>query len=57
MKISNCEKCEYFRHRTWSTYYKPKDYHPIGISHAYGYCKLYENRCGNIKNVRLNNGI
>ena len=45
MKVSVCEKCEHYRRKTWVTKYKPADYHTIGITHAYGYCKKYQKRC------------
>lgn len=50
MKVSKCEKCKFYKRVTWSTYYVPKNYHPIGITHAYAYCKLAERRCLEIKN-------
>ena len=49
MKVSYCEKCKCYERRKWSDYYVPKNYHPIGMSHAYGYCKLYCMRCSEIK--------
>jgi hypothetical protein len=49
MKVSICEKCPFYQRRTWSTYYEPKGYHAIGISHAYGYCKFARQRCLEVK--------
>lgn len=49
MKVSICEKCKYYRRKTWSTYYKPSNYHAIGVSHAYAYCTKCKERCLNIK--------
>ena len=49
MRVSYCAKCQYYERKTWSNYHIPKNYHPIGISHAYGYCKLYCMRCSEIK--------
>ena len=49
MKVSYCEKCKCYERRKWSDYYVPKNYHPIGMSHAYGYCRLLCMRCSEIK--------
>ena len=49
MKVSKCEKCSCFERRTWSSSYKPLNYHRIGVSHAYGYCRLYSMRCSEVK--------
>ena len=49
MKVSICEKCPFYQRRTWSSYYEPKNYHAIGISHAYGYCKHAGKRCLEVK--------
>jgi hypothetical protein len=53
MKVNECEKCEYYKRMKWIQSYKPNDYHTIGMVHAYGYCKLYEDRCGNIKKCEV----
>ena len=45
MKVKQCERCEKYERRVWSQYYEPRNYHPIGMSHAYGYCKRYKIRC------------
>ncbi len=49
MKVSICEKCKHCRRRAWRTYYKPNNYHAIGISHAYAYCEKHKERCLKIK--------
>lgn len=49
MKVSNCKKCGYYQRRTWSSSYKPANYHVIGVSHAYGFCELNNDRCLNVK--------
>jgi len=45
MKVSACEKCNYYQRRTWVTSYVPANFHRIGVTHAYGYCKKYGKRC------------
>lgn len=52
MKIKNCEECNHFKRKVWSTSYKPAGYHRIGVSHAYGWCELYEQRCLEIKKCK-----
>lgn len=49
MKVKQCERCEKYERRVWSQYYEPRNYHPIGMSHAYGYCKHHQERCSNVK--------
>ena len=49
MKVSECQKCKCYERRTWSSEYKPQNYHKIGVSHAYGYCKLFCLRCSEVK--------
>ena len=44
MKVQDCKNCEYCKRKTWSTYYKPNNYHAIGVSHAYAYCDKYKKR-------------
>lgn len=53
MKVCDCEKCKHYRRKVWSECYKPLNYHYIGISHAYGYCELFRERCLNIKKCNL----
>ena len=49
MKVSICRKCRYFRERRWSHRYEPRDYHPIGMTHVYGYCAYMKKRCAEVK--------
>lgn len=49
MKVSVCEKCKYYQRRVWSSYYKPNNYHAIGVSHAYAYCSKNKERCLKVK--------
>ena len=49
MKVSECEKCKFYKRRVWTSYYKPLNYHAIGINHAYGYCTAYEKRCLSVR--------
>lgn len=49
MKVSICEKCKYCKRRSWRTYYKPFNYHAVGISHVYAYCEKYKERCLKVK--------
>jgi len=51
MKVSICRKCRYFRERRWSHRYEPMGYHPIGMTHVYGYCLLRKARCMEVKNT------
>ena len=51
MKVKDCKNknCEHCQRRTFSTYYTPKNYHPIGMSHAYAYCTLHQKRVSEVK--------
>jgi hypothetical protein len=49
MKVKDCEKCEHRQRRVWSQYYEPKDYHAIGMSHAYAYCTKHQKRVRDVK--------
>ena len=53
MTVKKCEKCLYYQRKTWSQYYKPNNYHAIGFSHAYGYCKKHNQRCLEIKKCEV----
>ena len=53
MKVSECEKCAHYKRCVYSNYYRPAGYHPIGMSHAYGYCTKHQDRCLNIKLCEL----
>ena len=52
MKVKQCEKCEHYKRRVWSQYHEPKNYHPIGFSHAYAYCTKFQKRCLSIKHCK-----
>lgn len=49
MKVKDCKGCEHCRRKVWSSYYKPMDYHAIGMTHAYAYCEKYKDRVLNVK--------
>lgn len=58
MKVKYCRKCEsYFESRKWSSSYKPANYHEIGVSHVYSFCKLHNCRCLEVKKCKINNEI
>jgi len=52
MKVKQCEKCKHYERHTWSEKYYPNGYHCIGMTHAYGYCTKYEERCANVKKCK-----
>ena len=47
--MKKCKGCSYYARRTWTQKYYPSDYHAIGMTHAYGYCRLHQTRCSDIK--------
>lgn len=49
MRVRDCETCAFHERRRWSREYRPKSYHTIGMTHAYGYCRLHEKRCLQVK--------
>lgn len=49
MKVSRCEKCRHHERRRWMRQEFPANYHPIGMTHAYGYCKKHRQRCLKVK--------
>lgn len=49
MRVKDCKGCDYCVRRTWSQYYEPKNYHPIGFSHAYAYCKKHKQRVSAVR--------
>ena len=49
MKVKNCEKCPHCVRRVWTDYYKPLNYHAIGINHAYPFCEKHGRRVLDIK--------
>jgi len=52
MRVKDCEKCKHCSRRSWVQYYKPKNYHAIGISHAYAYCGKHKKRVLEVKKCR-----
>ena len=42
MRVRDCKSCKYYQRRTRTTY-KPSNYHPIVVKHAYAYC--VKNKC------------
>lgn len=54
MKIKDCKNtCAFYERRRWAQYYEPANYHPIGFTHAYGYCRLHEKRCSQIPKCEI----
>ena len=49
VRVKDCEGCEHLQRRVWSQYHEPKNYHPIGFSHAYAYCKKHRKRVSQVK--------
>lgn len=49
MRVQDCKHCEHCKRKTWSTYYKPNNYHAIGVTHAYAFCDRHKKRVLNIK--------
>lgn len=57
MRVKDCEKCEYCQRRTYSTYYEPTNYHPIGMTHAFAYCSFHQRKVRDVKKcVKLPQG-
>ena len=50
MRVRDCEQCSYYCRASWCEKYYPKNYHAIGMTHAYGYCKRFGKPCRRIKN-------
>ena len=50
MKVKDCKKCPKCVRRTWKDYYVPRNYHPIGMTHAYAWCTLHKKRVRDVKN-------
>lgn len=48
MRVKDCKKCKHCERKTWSSYYKPMNYHAIGMSHAYAYCDKYKVRVSEV---------
>lgn len=56
MKVEECQKCNHYQRRTWTSSYKPQGYHRIGVTHVYGFCTIYNNKCLNIKKCDIQKG-
>lgn len=50
MQVRKCKECNHYERRRWAQYYEPANYHAIGFTHAYGYCKKYGKRCSDVTN-------
>lgn len=55
MRVKDCRGCEFCQRRTWSQYHEPKNYHPIGFSHAYAYCTKHRKRVSEVKKCEVKN--
>lgn len=44
-----CCKCKHYKRKRWVQYYEPKNYHPIGMTHCYGYCTKQKEKCRKIR--------
>ena len=49
MRVKDCRSCPHCQRRVWSDYHIPKNYHPIGMSHAYAYCTKHRKRVSEVK--------
>lgn len=49
MKVAKCKKCFYCLKKRYSTYHTPNNYHPIGITHVYYFCELFNKKCLDVK--------
>lgn len=54
MRVKDCEGCRHCERRTWVQRYKPADYHPIGYTHAYAFCKKHNKRVSEVKSCNEN---
>lgn len=58
MKVKDCvNNCAFYERRTWSQYYVPTGYHPVGFTHAYGFCRLYDKRCAHVSKCEILDNI
>ena len=63
MRVKDCKgsNCSHCVRRVWSHEYEPKNYHKIGMSHAYAHCDLHNKRVSEVKDcheyARLNGQI
>ena len=54
MRVKDCKNCEYCQRRTWSHTHEPKNFHTIGMTHAYAYCEKHRKRVSEV--VRCEEG-
>ena len=52
MKVEYCRKCEHCEKRRYSTYYVPNNYHAIGMTHVYSFCKKHNKRALAVKKCK-----
>lgn len=52
MRVKDCQGCKHCERRVWSDYYKPINYHAIGMNHAYAYCTKHGCRCLEVKGCK-----
>ena len=56
MKVKKCIGCPKCKRKTWTSYFKPKNYHAIGIKHAYAYCDYHKKRVSYVTKCELKDG-
>lgn len=56
MKVKDCQSCSECARLVWKSYHVPKNYHPIGISHAYAFCLYHQKRIREIKKCDRRDG-
>lgn len=49
MRIKDCKGCLYCERLVWVQQYQPENYHQIGFSHAYHWCRQKRLRCAHVK--------
>ena len=49
MRVEECKKCAFYTRRKWTQFYAPVNYHPIGMTHEYGFCTKHNKRCSRVK--------
>lgn len=53
MRVRDCQKCQEYVRKAWSDYHIPRNYHPIGMSHAYGWCNKHKKRCLEVRRCEV----
>ena len=48
MRVSICERCEYYERKKWSHAFSSSSGKTVGYTHAYGYCKKEKIRCSSV---------